>query len=202
MTRVLTIVVASAALTSGGLRGQTSEALAPLAPGDAVRIAFWREPEMNGEYPVDEMGVVVLPLLGARSVIGFAPAQLKAQLNEDYAKELRTPDDVQIVLLRRVRVLGAVKEPGLFLVDPTMTLGDAVALAGGATPDGKLNGIRVMRGGVEVRADLDQSTPMAEHLRSGDQILVAQKSWLSRNTTLVIGGGLSAAAIIIASLIR
>ena len=202
MTRILTIVVAGTALVAGAVRGQSTEAMAPLAPGDAIRIAFWREPELNGEYPVDETGMVVLPLLGARSVSSFAPAQLKTQLTDDYAKELRTPDDVQIVLLRRVRVLGAVKEPGLFLVDPTMTLGDAVALAGGATADGKLNGIRIMRGGLEVRADLDQSTPMAEHLRSGDQILVPQKSWLSRNTTLVIGGGLSAAALIIANLIK
>jgi len=135
-------------------------------------------------------------------VSGFAPEQLKAQLTEDYGKELRTPDDVQIVLLRRVRVLGAVKQPGLFLVDPTMTLGDAVALAGGATIDGKLSGIRIMREGHEVHANLDQSTTMAEHLRSGDQILVPERSWLSRHTSLVIGGGLSAAAIIVASLLR
>jgi len=199
MTRVLIILAAGAALASGELRSQE---LAPLAPGDAIRIAFWREPELSGEYQVDEKGTVVLPLLGSRSVSGFAPEQLKAQLTEDYGKELRTPDDVQIVLLRRVRVLGAVKQPGLFLVDPTMTLGDAVALAGGATIDGKLSGIRIMREGHEVHANLDQSTTMAEHLRSGDQILVPERSWLSRHTSLVIGGGLSAAAIIVASLLR
>src|SRR5262249_36593226 len=36
---------------------------APLGPGDAIRTTFWREPQMSGEYRVDETGTVVLPLL-------------------------------------------------------------------------------------------------------------------------------------------
>jgi len=109
----------------------------PLIPGDAIRLAFWREPDFNGDYPVDENGSVVLPILGYRKVNGIPPADLKAILLDEYREQLRN-QDVQITLLRRVRILGAVHEPGLYFVDPTMTLGDAVALAGGATGDGKV----------------------------------------------------------------
>ena len=192
------------ALAPGRLGGQSSApaaspVTAPLAPGDAIRVTFWREPTMNGEYTVDEGGTVVLPLLGARGVSGVPAGRLKEQLAGDYAKELRTPQDVQIVVLRRVRVLGAVKEPGLYRVDPTMTLGDVVALAGGATREGKLEGVRIMRGGRELRSDVEQSAPVGEHLRSGDQIVVSERSWLARHGAVLIGASISAAALIVSS---
>ena len=41
-----------------------------------------------------------------------------------------------VTFLRRVNVLGAVKEPGVYPVDETMTIANVLALAGGTTsPD-------------------------------------------------------------------
>jgi polysaccharide biosynthesis/export protein len=176
--------------------------LTPLAPGDAIRTTFWREPQMNGEYRVDETGTVLLPLLGARRVQGVVPTQLKVQLASDYGRQLRSPEDVQIVLLRRVRVLGAVKQPGLYLVDPTMTLGDVIALAGGATGTGKLNGIRIMRNGREIRTDQDVQTRVGEQLSSGDQILVPERSWFSRQGVFLLAGSISAISLLVSQLRR
>lgn len=180
----------------------SAPAASPLAPGDAIRTTFWREPQMNGEYRVDEMGSVLLPLLGARSVQGVVPAQLKSQLAIDYGRQLRSPEDVQIVLLRRVRVLGAVKQPGLYLVDPTMTLGDVIALAGGATPNGKLKDIRITRNGREIRSDLDERTQVGEQLQSGDQILVPERSWFSRQGVFLLAGSISAIGVLVSQLRR
>ena len=170
----------------------------PLVPGDAIRLSFWREPEYSGDYIVDERGLAVLPLLGQQKITGIPPATLKQRLLQEYGEQLRN-QEVQIILLRRVRILGAVQNPGLFHVDPTMTLGDAVALAGGATPQGKLDGIRVFRGGFEIRSDLDTSAPVIDAIRSGDQIIVPERSWLSRNAAVIIGGTISAVGIIVAA---
>jgi polysaccharide export outer membrane protein len=167
---------------------------AGLRPGDVIRVSFWREPELSGEFPVDETGTVVLPLIGSRVVLGISPGDLKAQLQEEYRGRLRN-QDAQIVLLQRVRVLGAVRNPGLYHVDRSMTLGDAVALAGGVSPNGTLQGIRIQRDGETVLADLRIETPVAEGMRSGDQILVSQRSWLSRYGTFVVGSALTATAI-------
>ena len=207
MPKTLRAIAASAAALlslSSPTRAQSSsgQAPAPLAPGDAVRTTFWREPQMSGEYRVDETGTVVLPLLGARSVKGVPPAQLKAALTSDYGRELSSPDDVQIVLLRRVRVLGAVKDPGLYLVDPTMTLGDAIALAGGATREGKLKGIRVTRNGREIRSDLNERTRVGEQLSSGDQILVPERSWFARQGVFLLAGGISAVSVLVSQVAR
>ena len=171
----------------------------PLVPGDAIRLAFWREPEFNGDYPVDENGSVVLPILGYRKVTDIPPGELKERLLSEYREQLRN-QDVQITLLRRVRVLGAVHDPGLFFVDPTMTLGDAVALAGGATSDGKLDDIRIIRGGEEIRSGVDSNARAVEEVQSGDQIMVPERSWISRKGAVVVAALITASALVVVAL--
>jgi len=168
----------------------------PLEPGDAIRLAFWREPELSGEYPVDETGAVVLPFLGHRNVTGIPPATLKRQLLEEYGGQLQN-QQVQLTLLRRVRVLGAVNEPGLYFVDPTMTLGDAIALAEGVASDGKLDDIKIFRDGEEIRSNLDSTVRVTDEVRSGDQILVPQRSWFNRNGAVIIASMVTAVAFVL-----
>jgi protein involved in polysaccharide export with SLBB domain len=176
-------------------RGPVAE---PLAPGDAIQLSFWRDPQFNGDYSVDETGMVVLPFLGVRRVTNTPSSELKRQLLDDYAQQLRN-QDVRVTLLRRVRILGAVKNPGLYRVEPTMTLGDAVAVAGGPTPEGKLKGIRILRNGQEIRSNLDGRTRLAEYVRSGDQIMVPERGWFARNGFYIVAAaGISTLGAIIA----
>lgn len=169
----------------------------PLAPGDAIHLAFSREPDLGGDFPVDEDGTVALPLLGIRTVRQRSPTELKRSLLTEYAQQIRN-QDVRITMLRRVRILGAVKNPGLYRVDPTMTVVDAVALAGGATEQGKLKQVRVFRDGHEVGSPLDLNARLLPQLHSGDQIVVPERSWFSRNGGYVVAAGISAVGIIIA----
>ncbi len=177
--------------------GKENDAAGTLMPGDVIRLAGTREAEIPGEYPVDEGGTVVLPLLGSRDVSHVSGAELKRQLVTAYRQQLRN-QDVQIALLRRVRVLGAVKNPGIYHVDPTMTVADAIALAGGATQQGKLKGVKILRGEKELRANVDTDAPVANEMRSGDQIIVPERSWFARNSPYVIGGLITGTAIIVA----
>lgn len=168
-----------------------------LFPGDQIRVTFSREPDLNGQFTIDENGSAVFPLLGQRHLTGRPAAEVKRDLTAEYDERLRN-QSVQIVYLRRVRVLGEVRQPGLFLVDPTMTLSDVIAQAGGATNIGRLNNISLLRGGVIIRDDLDAALPLSVSLRSGDQIFVPKTSWLSRNAGLVIGAMASGIGIAIA----
>jgi protein involved in polysaccharide export with SLBB domain len=164
-------------------------------PGDVIRLGGSRESEFQGDYPVDETGTVVLPLLGSRNVGGVAAAVVKRTLLSDFRDQLRN-QDVQIALLRRVRVLGAVKSPGIYFVDPTMTVGDAIALAGGATDQGKTRKARLIRDGKVIRSG-PITTTSATEINSGDEIEVPERSWFSRNGKFVIGGLITAVAIVI-----
>lgn len=176
----------------------TDATSSPLQPGDAVRLGFWLEPGLSGEYVVDESGVAVLPLIGSRRVTAEPAAELKQRLQADYAKEIQN-QDVAIALLRRVRVLGAVKNPGLYHVDPTMTLGDVVALAGGIASNGRQGDIKVFHAGREIGSDLRLSDLATRYLTSGDEVVVPERGWFARNGAVVVGALISATGIVIAA---
>lgn len=159
----------------------------PLRPGDVVRLRIWREPDLSGDFPVDESGQVVLPRLGPVSVMAISRDSLRRSLLASYTTYLKNPS-IEVILLRRVNVLGAVKNPGLYPVDPTMTVADALALAGGASADGRRDRVELLRGGDKVVVKLDPGARLGDTpIRSGDQLYVPERSWFSRNQGIVIG---------------
>ena len=174
------------AQNDGGQRA-SSDSASTLRPGDAIRLRIWREPDLSGEFPVDESGVVVFPKLGPHRVTDQAPDSLKAWVTRSYAAYLKNPS-IEVQVLRRIQVLGAVKNPGLYPVDPTLTVADALALAGGVAPDGEPKKIQLRRDGKSLTRGLKQQEVIGSTaIRSGDQLFVPQRSWISRNPGVVVG---------------
>ena len=172
-----------------------------LRPGDRVRLKVWREPDLSGEFLIDESGVVVFPKIGRLDVQQISTDSLKALLIARYAESLRTPS-VEVTVLRRVNVLGAVRNPGLYYVDPTTTVADALALAGGVSPEGRQNSFHLLRDGKRLPVELSLDSQLADSpLQPGDQLRVPQRSWISRNTALV-AAGLTSVGLIFAAVIR
>jgi polysaccharide biosynthesis/export protein len=173
-----------------------------LRPGDVVRVRIWREPDLSGEFPVDADGVVVFPRLGPMHVTGHSGAALREHLVEEYGRFLNHAS-VELTLLRRLQVLGAVRSPGLYPVDGTLTIGDVLALAGGATAQGDLRRVELVRGGERVTAGLDTDATVASSpIRSGDQLFVPERNWLARNTAVVAGVGSALATVLVTLLTR
>jgi polysaccharide export outer membrane protein len=193
---ILLALLATAPGTPLGLLSAQTDVTGPRAagdsadvvhPGDLIRLKIWREPDMSGDIAVDEAGVAALPRLGALSVANLRADSLKRMLVRSYAKYLRDPA-VDITVMRRITVLGAVRTPNVYHVEPTMTVADALALAGGTAPDGKQNQVELRRRGGGEPLKLSQRSRLADTpLRSGDELYVPQRSWLSRNPGLVIG---------------
>lgn len=156
-----------------------------LQPGDVIRLRIWREPQLTGEYIVDERGVATLPKIGPVEVSGLGPAALEAAIREGYARYLRNPS-IEITLLRRINILGSVRAPGLYPVDPTMTLRDAVAMAGGVLPTGRQDQVELVRADQRLVTQVTGDTRIVDlGVRSGDQIYVPERPWLSRNAGIV-----------------
>ena len=191
---VLGLITLLAAPASGQGMLRTYPGPVALAPGDIIRITFWREADLGGDFAIDETGSVVLPVLGQWNVAGVASDELRTQLAEAYSGQLRN-QDVQIMFLHRVSILGAVENPGLYHVDATMTIREAVALAGGVSEDGNKDELRIRRADSADYTLLNPSISMGAAVFSGDEILVPQRSWFSRNSVPLITGALSATAI-------
>src|ERR671932_772493 len=117
-----------------------------ILPGDVVRLRIWREPDLSGDFPIDESGEVVLPRVGPVKATSETPQSLKTKLYSEYQKYL-AQTSIDVTVLRRVQVLGAVRNPGLDPLDATMSVSDAVAMAGGVTTDGNEKKVQLIRGG-------------------------------------------------------
>ncbi len=171
------------------------EGVDPLRPGDVIRLRVWREPDFSGDFSVDESGVVVLPRLGALNVGREVPESLKATLTSEYRTFL-THSSIEVVFLKRVQITGAVQKPGLYHVDPLMTIGDALAMAGGVLSTGREDKVEIIREGDKLPGRLSGRMLISQSpVRSGDQLYVPQRSWLSRNLAIVVAG-ISAAATV------
>jgi polysaccharide export outer membrane protein len=171
-----------------------------LQPGDLIRLRIWREPDLSGDYRVDEEGVAIFPKIGPLPVARLSTGSLKRVLLSRYDRYLRNPS-VEVTFLRRVNVLGSVKNPGLYDVDPTMTVADVVAIAGGVTADGNPKKIELSRQGQPSTRISEQSRLANVTLRSGDHLHVPQRGWLSRNGT-VVAAGITAIGLITTAVVR
>lgn len=148
-------------------------------PGDLLRITVWPQTALGGEYPVEESGLVFVPILGAVQVSGLALDQVRTLLRDGFSRVMQSPV-VTVVPLFNVSVLGAVIRPGLYQVDPSTTVFDVISLAGGLHPEAEEDGVVLVRGdrsiplasteGLGFRGDADMLK-----LRSGDRIMVRRR---------------------------
>jgi protein involved in polysaccharide export with SLBB domain len=173
-----------------------------LLPGDVIRVQIWREEDLSGDFLVSDGGVVTLPLLGPHTVMGVGMREFTDELIAAYREQLRNPS-ITIVPLRRISVLGEVNRPGLYLADPTITLAAAIGLADGVTREGTINRVRIVRNGQVVYKGGGASQALnAIDVRSGDQIFVDPRPWLSRNATYAFSTALSIGTLILTLFLR
>jgi polysaccharide export outer membrane protein len=158
-----------------------------LRAGDFIVVKIWREPDLSDTVQVDNDGVAVFPKLGSIDVRGLRPDSLERLLVSRYSQSLQNPS-IRVSVLRRITIWGMVSRPGTYPVDLSMGITDALALAGGATPEGKADKVELRRGSVRKVIDLSGETRQMGDLslQSGDQLVVPQKSWLSRNTGVLL----------------
>ena len=157
---------------------------------------------MSGDFSVSAAGRVVLPRLGELQVASIPGDSLRRFLTDRYRVYLNNPS-IDVLVLRRVSVTGAVKNPGVYPLDPTLTISNAIALAGGPADDGKRDKVEIRRGGKVIVADLRNDVVIADSpIQSGDQLYVPTKAWLTRNTWVFSGVVTTVTAVILTRALR
>lgn len=162
---------------------------------------MWREPDLSGDFPINEAGVAVLPKIGPVDVTSASTTALQATITHDLGAFLTHPA-IDVMFLRRVQVVGAVEKPGLYHVDQTMTVADAIALAGGVTSSGRTDKVEIIREGQKLPDRVSGRTLISHSaVRSGDQLYIPERSWISRNPATILGA-LSAITAIVYTVTR
>jgi len=146
-----------------------------LGPNDRVRLKVYGEPDIAGEYEVDNNGNVSIPLAGHIKAAGLTTRQLERSIASALSKGIvRDPRvNVEIALYRPYYILGEVKKGGEYPYRLGLTVMDAVASAGGFTYRANENKVYLRRSGAgveEVHA-LDAPVPIFP----GDNIRIPER---------------------------
>src|SRR6185436_458104 len=113
-------------------------------------------------------------------------AELRERMRQGLEQIFKSPF-VTVSPLFRMAVLGDVRNPGLYTVDPTLSVLDVIAMAGGASQSGNMNKIRLLRAGAETHLSFGQGRSLQEMgVRSGDQILVGRKRFAREDIALFL----------------
>ena len=191
----------AALLVGAPLHAQYGDA-GTVRPGDVVRLRIWQEPDLSGDFTVHENGGVVLPKLGPVEAAGFTDQALRERVSAGFSEYL-AHNSIDVVVLRRIQVLGAVRNPGLYPVDGTMSIADVLAVAGGTAADARPDRVQLLRGGRRLDVRLSGTERVGDTpIRSGDQVFVPQRGWADRNTGTVVSVLTASAGLLVALVTR
>lgn len=167
------VLIAGAFLGIAGLRAQAPATPQGLKSGDQLRVTVWRNPEMSGDFTVVANGTLNHPLYREVQVTGIPISAVEDRLRTFLMRYASNPQFV-IQPLLRVIVGGEVRTPNVFSVPPETTIAHAIVLAGGPSPTGRLDRIKLLRDGREITIDLRRPDSPAATLvvHSGDEIMI------------------------------
>ncbi|MDO8588065.1 MAG: SLBB domain-containing protein [Armatimonadota bacterium] len=193
----LMVVSVAAALLLGLAPGAALAQEQIIAPGDQIQVTVLGESDLTKRVIVDSQGKISLPLAGEVEVGGVGTSEAAARLRNKLTKYYKNPQvtvEVTEAAKRMVVVSGAVKTPGVYLIDPTTTVIAALTLAGGYTTEADLSKVTVTRGprkDMVMNVDLNQFLSGAKPeeniaLQSGDTVVVPEKNPVA-GTVYVLG---------------
>jgi polysaccharide export outer membrane protein len=149
--------------------------------GDVLDIKLFLNPELNDEVTVRPDGKISTALAQDVPAFGRTPEEISADLARRYEKDLKSPiglasPRVSVIVHSfapsRVYVAGEVDHPGEFVtVGPNLTVGQAIARAGGVKFSGDRDHVFIMRRdahdapralAVDYRAIMNADNPTAD----------------------------------------
>jgi polysaccharide export outer membrane protein len=170
---------------------------ATLQPGDEVRIRVFRDSEMSGEFGIGPDGALLHPVWRNLKVTGIPLSDVETRIRT-FLQRYQTEPQFVAEPLFRVTVGGEVERPALYFFSPDVTIGQAIAIAGGATERGKHDQVRLLSGGQLRAVKLDGNDPAANlPVRSGDQLIIAKRGSLFRDVLAPLFAVAGSAAAII-----
>jgi len=143
---------ATAALSYSGPASAQSETKPrepyTINPGDLLEVSVWKEPDLQRQVLVRPDGAFSFPLSGDIIAEGRTVETVRQELTQRlqaYIPDLVVTVTVAEILGNKVFVIGQVRNPGEFVVNPRVDVMQALSIAGGATPFAQLNDIKILR---------------------------------------------------------
>lgn len=155
--------------------------------GDMVELSVLGYPEFQVSTTVKESGAIIVPFAGEVHVAGLTKPQLVETMRKKLAEFVKGEPEITIgissLASERIRVLGAVTRQDNYPVTGEISLVDAIAGAGGTTPESDLSRVYIIHNGksgelaeVDLASFLEEGNLDANpSVQSGDVIYVPKK---------------------------
>lgn len=119
-----------------------------LHAGDQLEVGVWMEPDLQKTLIVRPDGRFSFPLVGEIAAAGRSVPEVQNEIESKLKKYITEPV-VSITVVNvggnKVYVIGQVKNPGAFVMNPQLNVLQALSLAGGMTPFASVNNITILR---------------------------------------------------------
>ena len=137
------------ALMAGRAEAQAAVADYKLHAGDKIQVSVWKEVDLQRLVTVRPDGKFSFALTGEVQAAGRTPDAIRVDIENRLKKYI--PEPVVTVTVEetagnRIFVIGQVNKPGMFVMNPQLSVLQALSLASGGTPFAKLDNIIIIRG--------------------------------------------------------
>ena len=106
-----------------------------IGPLDKLKITVFGVPQLSGDFQLDHLGRLRMPLIGEVDVKGFTPSELADFLQTKFDERYLNKAEINVQVLEsaggQITIEGTVKNTGMMPVRGNLTLMQAVALSGG-----------------------------------------------------------------------
>lgn len=118
-----------------------------ISSNDVLEITVYQEPDLSVTLRVAQDGTINFPLLGKVDAAGFTERQLEKSITDLLTKDYLVNPQVSILIKEyaKVSLLGQVKNPGSYEMKESLSLTQAIALAGGYSEKADINRVKVIR---------------------------------------------------------
>tara|TARA_Y100000992_G_scaffold148494_1_gene98963 strand:+ start:10385 stop:12739 length:2355 start_codon:yes stop_codon:yes gene_type:complete len=167
--------------------------------GDTLEVLLLGEVNEIYKIPVDLSGSILIPDVGKITVQNLSLNDVEDKLNNLIQKKyLQTTASLSIseASLKKISVIGSVKSPGTYVVNPFTSISESISYAGGLEEEASLRNIIIKNiQGEEVYLDLYDFLLTGERdvditLRNGDTVIINSTDQYTEITGQVLREGL------------
>lgn len=153
LDRLLSDLQASLATLDGDAREDAEASIAAISrrlregdiwPGDIIELRVLDEDRWTMNHTVSPMRTISLEAIDPIDVSGVLHSELEERIATSLGRYLREPR-IQVEVLKRIGVLGNVRNPGFFTTRGNALVSDALMLAGGPGDDANVDAVEFRR---------------------------------------------------------
>jgi polysaccharide export outer membrane protein len=118
-----------------------------ISPNDVLAVTVYQEPDLCATLKVAQDGSINYPLLGKLKAAGLTERELEKVITDLLAKDYLVDPQVNLIVKEyaKVSLLGQVRTPGSYEMKESLTLTQAIALAGGYSEKADINKVKIIR---------------------------------------------------------